>query len=131
MDKHEIAERVLSELDEAGEENAASLANTSLDQTGLADERAIYELAINDLLSAAFIDLATKSKQQNHWTIIPPVKTLPPSLSLTSLLTYDPRRQCWTWATETKILLVLTDTGRRKSEQLLTERGHRWWRKAM
>lgn len=135
MELTELESRILSELDEAGEEDALAILNTVINPKGSLDEIANYQQALRLLLDKKLIELDLES-----------MPTGPISLSssevsaeidaLSKNFAFVSEGKHWTDIREkgppyfqTPLpRLVITDMGDALAFKILDARGYQWWR---
>jgi len=129
IDHHEMSKRILSELEEAGEENAASLLNTVIEPTGSQIELSSFNDAVSHLEREGLIELEwvdggenTNSNRTVH---------LDESSRFVQHLRFNESNGRWSFVDTTRFpSLVATSEGLEMAESLLRERGYQWWRKS-
>ncbi|HRK19866.1 MAG TPA: hypothetical protein PK970_12985 [Hyphomicrobiaceae bacterium] len=122
----ETAERLLSELEEAGAENVATLLNTIFAPTGSNSELETVMLAVEQLLKSGDITLETLPRRPRQHTAAVPLNVD----GLPALISYSTERKCWTFASDGVPEIVLTEKGRSRSRAILERRGYQWWRQS-
>lgn len=129
LDEFELQERLLAELEEAGEENIPTLANTVFaDECANSDEKriqmknALASLINADLVRVAFDDgsgraLIELSKERSYETI----------MQFHMVLRSDDGT--WTGGLRPWPEIVTTEIGKMQAQGILKARGYRWWSK--
>lgn len=126
-DLGEIAARVLSELEEAHEEDVATLINTVMTVSGEQKEvealtAALLQLAQSDFVRIADEETGKKSERQSHDLSITIIKTFAKGL------VFDNREDIWSWDdARPQPCVMTTETGLEQARRILDERGHQWW----
>jgi len=141
--------RILAELEEAGLENIPAIANTVTEITGLDAERTQIKEALLNLVHADLIRLSIDSSHAGRIRTLTKGEQLPiiaklggrrpwPLSTEDSLellvgfekrLRFDHVRKHWTSDDSPYPHILVTDTGRKQAENILAERGYRWWRR--
>ncbi len=120
----ELAERILSELEEAWAENFSSTVNTVTDRKGQERELASCIDAIEELIRAGHAVLSSDGKQE--LTAELSIELLS---KLASKVDFDPEERLWKWNEKLPIVeIVATEEGRELAFEILDERGYQWWR---
>lgn len=118
----EVANRMLSELEEWGRENIPTLMNTIFPPEGTDDERELSRAALNSLLGRGLIvieieDVALDTDAGR--TLLSDIKPLVPGLYPDG---------AWKGGADPWPEIRVTPTGRQEAERLLHEKGYQWWR---
>ncbi len=127
-DTSEIADRILSELEEAGHEELVTLVNTVSARTGEDNERATFLDAIIHLVELGEIVIARESQGR-------PIKEISPQRSIdearqaTTAMVFDRSEGYWTdLAKSFDVYAVALPGGLERARSLLHDRGYQWWR---
>lgn len=130
IDPKELTLRVLAEINEAGEENVAALMNTVFDRLGDTSEIESMQSALGILTSAGLIRIAMVRDAQVGLLSLSVDESLAEIAKMQNCLRFRLTDRHWAFAGQIHPEVVATDLGIEKSEQILDERGHKWWRQA-
>lgn len=126
----EIEERILANLDEAGEENAVALLNTICNRTGAAEEAAAFAIAVSELTKRGLVTVA------GHETLMFGPSSIEHTLRLLDGLgrALIFRDRYWTDSRRTGppfpdhlVYVIATPAGRQAGRELIERRGYDWW----
>lgn len=123
----ELECRVLSVLQEAGEENIAALVNTVLRPDGSPTE--LYEIgsALVSLIKASLVCMALHRNPARTWQELSNDESVSIARRLNEFLTFRAEDKRWTWSTSSKPHVLSTEKGGALSDEVLSEYGYRWW----
>lgn len=124
----EVERRILSELQEAGEENIAAMLNTIVEPAENARQVEQLQQALENLVRA---DLARMSFRRDVTRLVPLSRDESLSVlgDLQSYLRYRPSDRHWTWSEDQRPEIVATPDGLRKADEILQQYGYQWWRR--
>ena len=128
IDIDEIEKRILSELQEAGEENIAAMINTIIDPTGNADETTSMQAAVENLVRAGLVKIAFSADATRKLVPLSADESLAISVKIATFLRFRTSDNHWTWSQNMKPHIVVTPSGRVRADGVLEERGYQWWR---
>ena len=127
MQPSEIEMRILSELEEAGEENVCAMANTIFPPTGESSEIEQLQAALVSLVSA---DLVRMGERVRNVGVRPLSKD--ESLAIVGAMPagmiFDDKEGLWWWTQSVWPEITDTEAGKSKAREILSERGYQWWR---
>jgi hypothetical protein len=132
----EIAQRALSELEEAGEENIPTLLNTVTERTGAPGELLAVQDALRSLINAGFAAMAVERdvksrrwKRMNERESLALIDRSPDWLSFrASDCHWTDRRMKGPPFTFESPHVLATAEGYARGRKILDERGYQWWR---
>ena len=131
----ELQMRILSELEESGEENVVTLLVTTMQPIGAANEVAQLCAALTDLVRADLVRMAVGPDPEGGLLALPQDRSLAVIAELPADLLYDREHGHWTHTVHRGPpygnplpFVVPTDSGMAKAGELLDARGVRWWR---
>lgn len=128
-DLSEMAQRVLCELEEAGEENISSTLNTVIDPKGVSIEVQDIKDAIAELLQVGVVRLRSKGGDPKRLLSLSSAEEEALVSGLDAVLSFDNAQGIWIWNTAVpRAYLRLTDLGWKRAREVLEERGYQWWR---
>lgn len=120
----ETAVRILSELEEAGEEELVTLINTVMPRTGEPSELDEFSSAVRDLISSGAITTERKGISQSF----EPSSIMHESQSKLSVVAFDPVDGYWIDTTEAyDVYAIASPAGLERARRILDERGYKWW----
>ena len=120
--------RVLSELQEAGEENVAAMANTIFDLTGDRQEIENLKTALEALVHEGLVRIAYRSDLKQKLVPLSEELSLAVASKLQSVLRLRESDMHWTWVGEDRPHVVATETGLQRADETLELYGYQWWR---
>lgn len=131
----EIAQRALSELEEAGEENIPTLLNTVTERTGSLAELRAMQNALTSLIDAGLVVMAIERDSSRRWKRSSARESAALIDSSTDWLVFRESDRHWTdnrkngppFAFESPHVLA-TSEGVARGRQILDDRGYQWWR---
>jgi hypothetical protein len=118
----ELEMRILSELEEAGEENVPTIANTVTNVRGDQLELSEIRSALESLVRADLIRIALDGRDMNAQ------ESLGVLAVLETHLIFNSEGKHWTGGSEPWPDIIATRTGKETAFQILDERGYQWWR---
>jgi hypothetical protein len=124
----EVERRILSELQEAGEENIAAMLNTIVEPVENAGQVEQLQQALENLVRA---DLARISFRLDVASKVVPLsrdESLSILSDLPSYLRFRSSDSHWTWSRDRRPEIVAMPDGLRKSDEILQQYGYQWWR---
>lgn len=125
---NEAAARVLSELEEAGEENFATLLNTVFPVKGNASEVEELSNAVAELVSKGLVNVAIENGEGQSLASLSEAESRDALDGLSAKLRFGSGKY-WSWdKTFPAPYLVATKEGLVEARRLLGERGYQWWR---
>ena len=128
MDLAEIEERVLTELEWAGEENLPTLLNTILDPNGSRDEVKLLQTSLEGLLHRGLVAVAVERDESKNLVALSTEASLTILANLEKHLAFDSRHSHWTGRERPWPNVVSTSEGKAKGRQVMDRRGYQWWR---
>ena len=132
----EIEQRLLSELEEAGEENVSALLNAVLPNADQVADREELCGAIARLVSAGFVQMSLARDRNGALRLLPESQVEAALQVIGERLVFDAAKRHWTWSgyrlplkrNEVQIPeIVATAEGLAKARDILNLRGFRWW----
>ena len=131
----ELEMRVLSELEEAGEENVAAMLNTITRPVGDATELADLQRALENLLRGNFVRMSMDRDSTGRLRDLSADESLDVIADLTSGLRFNSEKMYWTDTRHNGPpygdqfpYVVNTPAGKAKGFAILEKRGYQWWR---
>ena len=131
----ELEMRVLSELEEAGEENVAAMLNTVMHPIGDPSELADMQQALENLVRADLVRMSMDRDPTGRLRDLSVDESLDVIADLTSGLRFNSATMYWADTRHSGPpfgdpfpYIVNTDTGKEKGFEVLDERGDQWWR---
>ncbi|MEZ5851838.1 MAG: hypothetical protein R3D68_14430 [Hyphomicrobiaceae bacterium] len=132
----ELEQRILAELEEAGEESVQTLAVTLLDGTGSRDELMEFTSALISLVQNGFVLLSISRDEARRLEDLPMEASLKEISRIDSYLDFDQSLGRWMDRRHTTPpygpaypYVVYTERGEETARGILKRRGYRWWRK--
>ena len=139
-DLTELEMRVLSELEEAGQEEILTLINTVMTVTGDPGEIDEIESALNELFRSGFARIAIDRDDSDRLRRLSVEKSLAHVLNLRKKLQFREEDKHWTDVDdhgppysptyEEPPYVVCTAAGKERAFQILDDRGYQWWRQS-
>lgn len=128
LDQSELLARVLSELQEAGEENIPTLANTIFAAGQAAPER-IPELqaTLSQMIALGLIRIALEVEEGKNLEDLSDEDSQTFINQLENHLILRSHSNSWTGGLRPWPLIVTTNAGKERARTILDERGYRWW----
>ncbi len=134
-DLSETAMRVLSELEEAGEEDVPTLLNTIFTPDGVKHEAEEIENAITRLAELDLVRLSIDREAGKRLRELSREESMSAVMGLASKYTFDPAQRLWRHVDrggppygDEFPYVVATESGRELAFKILDERGYQWWR---
>lgn len=124
----EYEKRILSELEEAGEENFPTLLNTIISPTGKANERIEFQTALTNLLQNGFIKIALERDANKRLKDMSDDDSLALLTQITEHLVFKTQSGRWTGGARPWPEVVYTERGKIEGRKILQEYGYQWWR---
>jgi len=128
--------RIVSELEEAGEEDVVTMMNTVVQPAGDPGELAEVQQALENLVHADLIRMSMDRDSSGRLKDFPKNESLDVIADLESGLSFNRERMLWTDTrhpgppyADPFPYIVNTETGRKKGFEILDERGYQWWRR--
>jgi len=131
----EMELRILSELEEANQEDVVTLINTVTSRRGTDVEFNEFLLGLQKLVNLGHVVAARGRGSDRRLIRLAPNESLDELDKLASLLRYDNRKSCWT---DGKIVsppfdeqfpyILNTRTGKEEGFKALDARGYQWWK---
>ncbi|MEQ1613897.1 MAG: hypothetical protein ABL904_14215 [Hyphomicrobiaceae bacterium] len=131
----EVMQRILAELEEAGEENPAAMLNTILDPNGDQQQLIAFQSALRRLVESGLAAMSVDRDQSRRLTDATVSVSLTEIDALPTWLRFDLQKKYWA---DNRVKgppfrqmypqIVLTEAGRSASVGILTQRGYQWWR---
>ena len=134
----ELESRILTELEEAGQEDIDTLINTCMVVKGEASEIDETKIALNSLVSKGLVSLATSLGPNNRLAALPSEAALQIVAEIETCLTFNSVEDHWLFCAMPKRTdeaaprvrcpnVVSTDEGHAEAQSILEARGYRWW----
>jgi hypothetical protein len=130
----ELEMRILSELEEAGEEDVVTMINTVMECTGDVSEVRELQSALENLVRADFVRMSIDQDSSKRLRALTKEESLMVIAELQSHLRFKSSDGHWTDERHTGPpydwpypYIVNTDSGREKGFEILDERGYQWW----
>ena len=130
----ELEMRVLSELEEAGEEEIETMMNTVTELSGAPGEVVSLQEALKSLVTSNFILMSVRISS-NTWDDASKAQSISNIEDASSHLTFVEKTGFWTddrakgssWGKMP--IIVCTPKGKELAWKILDERGYQWWKK--
>lgn len=119
--------RILSELEEAGEENICAMANTIFRPDGAAVEIEQMQDAIIGLVSADLVSMGKRVRNEGVQQLSKD-DSLVSARMISQMMIFDADRQLWSCSQPMWPEIIDTPSGKAQARQILSERGYQWWR---
>jgi len=123
----ELQRRILTELEEAGEDHFSAMTNTVAKHHGALSEIAAMRAALHGLLEAGYVEVRRYRDLKMMERPFPLRRTDAVSLlgELETLVTWSSDNQRWEWRKDVPMADIwLTDSGCKMSDQILLEDGY-------
>jgi hypothetical protein len=137
IDLTELEMRILAELEEAGEENAAALLNTIIRPTGDDSEISDLQRALQRLITGDLVRIATDVDASGRLVDLSQRQSLEVANILRSKLAFDSTRKLWTSAQKSDRSngrslpqVVNTLLGKERGRELINLRGWEWYKRS-
>jgi len=131
----ELEIRILSELEEAGEENVAAMLNTIIDPVGDAAELTSLQGALEKLVGADLVRMSMTRDSAGRLRELSAEGSLDAITDLSSGLRFSREKKHWTDTRHSGPpygdpfpYIVNTERGKEKGFEILDSRGYQWWR---
>ena len=124
----EIEDRLLVELEWAGEENFPTLLNSIFEPIGVEEEVEKVRDALSSMLIKRLIAIAVERNQTNGLVEVPTPKSIELIKNFDQHLIFKSDGGHWTGGARPWPTVVLTSLGRAEGREVLARRGYRWWR---
>ncbi|MBS0269998.1 MAG: hypothetical protein JSS54_13610 [Proteobacteria bacterium] len=124
----EYEKRILSELEEAGEENLPTLLNTIITPTGNPNERNEFQAALTNLLQKGFIKIALERDANKRLKDMSDHDSFALLARITEHLVFKTQSGRWTGGARPWPEVVYTEVGKLEGRRILQEYGYQWWR---
>jgi hypothetical protein len=120
-----VERRVLALLEEAGEEDIATLVNTVINSRGLVSEIQVIRSALNSLLMRGLIEIArSRDETTRQWIAVSREQAVELLQQLTTNLNWSDDEQIWKWQHGLpRAETVLTSAGVVAANNVLREDG--------
>lgn len=136
IDMEEVKKRVLSELEEAGEEEVTTLLNTVFLPTGDKIEAELVSDALGELAREGLVLVAVANTDRKTWKILEIEDSVSEINRLPEFIHFVSKRRLWTdvrdvgppYSMFNTPLVVATEQGKSRAFEILDERGYQWWR---
>ena len=131
----ETAERILSELEEAGEEDVVTMINTITTRKGTSDEVNNLTSALHELIKADLIRMSLERGDDLRLTELSVEESIRSAAKISDLLSFDPESNYWKDTRRTGPpykssypYIINTKKGEDLGFKILDRRGYQWWR---
>jgi hypothetical protein len=127
MQLSEIELRILSELEEAGEENVCSMANTIFPPTGSSSEIDQLQAALGSLVARGLVRMGERVRSVG----VRPLSKEDSQAVVEGIRTgfiFDSAKEQWWWTHLAWPEIVDTEAGKLEARKILDQRGYQWWR---
>jgi hypothetical protein len=136
LDLPELDQRILSELEEAGQEVVPTMMLTTMSMKGEPSEIATFTSALDRLVTMGFVRMSIDKEDSQRLRALSEVDSLSVVATLNQHLHFDSDRGIWQDARhigppygEPFPFIVCTALGKRVALKLLQQRGYQWWRR--
>lgn len=134
-DLTEIEQRILSELEEAGEESIQTIVVTVLDGIGNASEIELLKHSLGRLVSDDLIRIANDRDTSRRLRALPIDASLREIAAIGAFLAFDANKMRWLDKRRVRPpfgpefpFVVATEQGKKIGFEILDRRGYQWWR---
>jgi hypothetical protein len=127
IDIDEMRQRVLSELEEFGEEDVASLANKAADGEGDEGELQCFREALERLIADDLVLMAPEHQLGKALVELDKEQSLQLLAETLKLFRFDKSDLLWMIDPHVYNYVVVTETGMAAAVKILRERGYEWW----
>jgi hypothetical protein len=131
----EVAQRVLSELEEFPYDNVFALINTVFKPTGSRSEVTEFLNGVGELVDGGLVNLAMDRDPKGDLRLIQPRQTTSVFKHVEEFIEFDAQRGYWTDPRRTGPpypemfpAVVVSEEGLRLAREILRTRGYQWWR---
>jgi hypothetical protein len=119
-----LCRRILSALEEAGDDDVAALLNGGPPREGVAADIYGFSTALVELVRHGLVVAAReRDAVTRHWRALPPAASSELFESIHACLLWDDKRKHWRWVCGTRLRVLLTDEGRALAERILAGDG--------
>jgi hypothetical protein len=127
----ELATRILSHLEEAGEENVTSTMNTLMAATGDIGELDQTQAALEALIRLDLVRIAYRRLRPGRLQSVSKDESLSAVQAMKPYITFNSADSLWVWdRSQPRAEIVATDLGMARAREVLEERGYQWWRQS-
>jgi hypothetical protein len=131
---YEFERRILSELEEAGEEPVTGMLNTVIEGTGWQGEVSMYQKALRNLVEADLVRM-TIAQPVGRSEITSKQVSMDQIDTISSYLKFDDIAKLWRDSrcvgppyTTPSPQIACTAKGKEEAFKILDDRGYQWWR---
>lgn len=129
----EIAQRVISELEELRVENVIAMLNTILTPKGNPSEVEQLQFALRELMQAGLIEMGMERFHPHDEAVLQEGEGLALIDGLATVFRYDFEEKLWTLRDGDMLkdrypIILATAEGVEEGFRILSERGYQWWR---
>jgi len=128
LDGTELRERLLSELEWAGQENLPTLANTAVGPSFDIGLVTLMQQAMFDFVRRGVVRFARERDRDGRLVEMSEAESLAIVADLKTHLQYSDGLGRWTGGKEPWPDVVTTPTGAREARLVLERRGYQWWK---
>jgi hypothetical protein len=135
MELNELEQRILSELQEAGDESVQTLAVTVLDARGDSDELEQFKQALTKLIQSGFALVSTSLGPDRRLAKLTVEQSLKEISEIGSFLHFESLTKRWLDKRRTGPpygpeypYMIITREGDLEAISILQRRGYQWWR---
>lgn len=123
----ELNDRILSEMEEAGEENVLCLLNMTTQPTGQPSDISSLQKALSLLVTRRLVVIALE-RRSDGLVMLDENSSLTVIAGISAHFLFDENEHDWNCAREFEIPnVVLTDEGRSQAREIVKSRGRDWW----
>lgn len=124
----ELQQRIVSELEEAGEETLLTLLNTVADfRQGRAEEVVLYRDALHGLIDDGLVLMAPERIPGNKTVEVDARRSRQMVIDRLEGVHFVEEQHYWTKTPTTESYVVATEAGMTRAREILGERGYEWW----
>ncbi len=131
----ELEMRILSELEEAGEEGLQTMAVTVMPGMQSSDPFSQFQSALRRLAERDLLRMSTARDAHGRLVELPIADSLAEVDRISEVLTFDPSSGVWADRRSSKggtrehyPMIVDTPAGAKLAERILEAKGYQWWR---
>lgn len=128
MEFTEIEERILVELEWAGEENLPTLMNTILDATGIPSEIDLLREALERLVQKNLVAIAVDRDRASGPVGMTSDAAFELVKNIEQHVAFNTAGRHWTGGRRPWPNVVSTLEGKARGRQIMDRRGYQWWR---
>lgn len=115
-----LCERILSTLEEAGDDDVAALLNGVVPRNGVAADVQDLSTALVELVQRGLVVAARhRDDITRYWLALPSAVSGELFESMGSCLLWDDKAKYWRWVCDARLRVLLTDHGRALAEGIL------------